>query len=249
MASVLSLVAVHKRYRRSARQEVVVLDGATMELHPGDFACVIGERSSGKSTLLEIAAGLRSPGSGTVLHLGQDVAGMRERARARLRRTEVASIWNRSIPAIHAGTVLDHVALPLISSGVGRKQRRAAAAAMLERVGEIGSASEALVDLPDGRRTRVALAQACVRQPKVLLIDELRDTLGLAERNAILGVLQSFAQDGTSILLTAADAHGAVGCNRLLSLSNGRLVEAQQPSHGTVIAFPGASSREAGSAG
>jgi ABC-type lipoprotein export system ATPase subunit len=247
-APLLSLDGVRVSFWRGVR-EVVVLDGASLSLRAHDFACVVGERSAGKTTLLEIAAGLREPDAGRVVYAGEEMASLGERARGRLRRSEIACVWNRAMPTIHACSVLDHVALPLVGAGVGRTARRRAAAEMLERVGA-GDHVHARVDgLSDAEGARVALAQAAVRRPRLLILDEIADTLDLIERNTVLGVLQGFAQEGVAILLTAADAHGAVGANRLFSLSDGRLVGGEEPVPGTVIAFPRPASREHGRSG
>ena len=74
---------------------------------------------------------------------------------------------------------------------------------------------------------RVALAQACVRSPRLLVADELTDTLDMVERHRLLGLLQEFAREGMCVLMTAGDAHGAKGCTRLLSLREGCLIEAE----------------------
>jgi ABC-type hemin transport system ATPase subunit len=89
------------------------------------------------------------------------------------------------------------------------------------------------------RAARVALAQACVRSPRVLIADELTDTLDLIERNSVLALLQGFAREGVGVLMTATDAHGAVGCTRLLSLSGGRLIEVPVPGAEPAPADPG----------
>lgn len=233
----LSLDSVRAAFWRGTR-EVVVLDGACLALHPSDFACVVAERSAGKTTLLEIAAGLRRPDAGRVRYAGSDLAALGDRVRGRLRRSEIACVWNRQPPASLSGTVLDHVGLPLVSAGIRRRERRRAAAEMLERVGASDHGGARAEDLSDAERARVALAQAGVRRPRLLLLDEITDTLDLIERNTILGIIQGFAQDGAAVLLTAADAHGAAGANRLFSLADGRLVGGAEPAPADVIAFP-----------
>jgi ABC-type lipoprotein export system ATPase subunit len=238
MAALLSLMGVTQRYSRGVR-EVAVLDDVSLDVRSGDFACVLGGRSEGKTTLLEIAAGIRRPDNGQVVFAGRDLGGASDRVRVRLRRSEIACVWNRSMPVV-ATSVLDHVGLPLLSDRVGVKNARRAAAEMIERVGARDYADAAVPDLSTGQRTRVALAQACVRSPRLLIADELTDTLDLTERNTVLGILQGFAREGVGILMTAADAHGAVGCSRLLSLSGGRLIEPEEPeTHPPVPADPG----------
>lgn len=248
MRPVLELVAVRQHHRRGAG-EPPVLDGITLRLHAHDFACILGDRGAGKTTLLEVACGIRPVDEGIVRYDGRDIASLRERERSRLRRSEIGCVWNRPPLTVGAHHVLDHVALPLASAGLSRQTRRSRASAVLDRVGALGEAWTPVRELSDAARTRVALAQACVREPKVLVADDLTNTLDITERNAILGILRSFALAGMAILLTAADAHGAAGCNRLLSLSSGSLIEAQPRDGGTVVIFPSALAREKDSAG
>ncbi len=226
MPALLSLIGVTKRYLRGVR-EVVVLNGASLDLQAGDFACVLGGASEGKTTLLEIAAGLTVPDEGRVLFDGRDLSQLNDTARTLLRRSEMVPVLNRSAPVL-ADTVRDHVAMPLLSAGWRRPRANRAAAEMLDRVRMGDQIDSSMHSLSRAERARVALANACVRSPRLLLADELTDTLNMAERNAVLGLLQGFAREGMAVLLTAGDPHGAVGSNRLLSLSGGRLIEAEQ---------------------
>lgn len=226
MSALLSLTGVTKRYARGVR-DVTVLDDVSLELEAGDFACVIGGRGEGKTTLLEIAAAYRRPDSGSVFFAGRDVSNPSDALRTQLHRRDIGCVMNRSVPPVFGETVLRHVALPLLSAGCGVKESQRAAATMIDRVGARDYIDARVCDLADWERARVALAQACVRSPRLLIADELTDTLDLIERSTVLGLLQGFAREGVGILITAADAHGAVGCSRLLALSGGRLVEPQ----------------------
>jgi len=223
MSALLSLIGVTKRYTRGVR-EVTVLDDVSLELEPGDFACVIGGRGEGKTTLLEIAAAYTRPDKGTVWFADQDITNPSDALRTQLHRSDIGCVMNRSVPLVF-DTVLRHVALPLLSAGRGVKESQRAAAGMIERVGARDYIDARVSDLADWERARVALAQACVRNPRLLIADELTDTLDLIERSTVLGLLQSFANESVTVLITAADSHGAIGCSRLLALSGGRLVE------------------------
>lgn len=245
MSALLSLIGVTKRYARGVR-EVTVLNDVSLDLEAGDFACVLAGRGEGKTTLLEIAAGYRRPDEGRVTFAGRDISTASDRVRSRLHRSEIACVLNRSVPVVHGETVLKHVALPLMAGGSGVKDSQRDAAAMIERVGAREYIDARVGDLADSERARVALAQACVRGPRLLIADELTDTLDLIERSSVLALLQGFSREGVGILITAADAHGAVGCSRLLSLSGAGLVEAPIPKpeadapdsdHGEVVPF------------
>lgn len=225
MSALLSLIAVTKRYTRGVR-EVTVLSDVSLDLEAGDFACVLAGRGEGKTTLLEIAAGYRRPEEGRVMFAGRDISTASDRVRSRLHRSEIACVLNRSVPVVHGETVLKHVSLPLMAGGSGVRESQHVAAAMIERVGAREYIDARVSDLADSERARVALAQACVRGPRLLIADELTDTLDLIERSSVLALLQGFAREGVGILITAADAHGAVGCSRLLTLSGTGLVEA-----------------------
>jgi len=225
MSALLSLIGVTKRYARGVR-EVTVLSGVSLDLEAGDFACVLASRGEGKTTLLEIAAGYRAPEEGRVMFAGRDISTVNDRVRSRLHRAEIRCVLNRSVPVVRGETVLDHVALPLTAGGAGVRESRHTAAAMIERVGARDYIDARVTDLAASERARVALAQACVPGPRLLIADEMTDTLDLIERSSVLALLQSFAREGVAILITAADAHGAVGCSRLLTLSGAELVEA-----------------------
>lgn len=223
MAALLSLIGVTKRFRRGLR-ETTVLDDVSLEVGRGDFVGVLGGRREGKSTLLKVAAGVTSPDSGRVVFDGLDLASAGAHARDRLRRSAIGFVSGRAAAFEQCGRVLDHVALPLVSDGATVRQARRTAAETLARVGATEYAYADLRHLSESERLRVALAQACVRSPKLLIVDEVTDTLDLNDRNTILGILQrSAAEDDTAILITAVDAHGTVGCNRVVLLSGGRL--------------------------
>ncbi|MGB2711993.1 MAG: ATP-binding cassette domain-containing protein, partial [Conexibacter sp.] len=117
----LAFEHVSKRYRDLGGREVVVLDRVCFEIDSGDSAGVWGLRRSGKSTLLRIAAGLEPPDAGVVRFDGRDLTRMSERERARLVRTQIGlapANWRETRNV----RVVDHVALPLLSSGASLRE-------------------------------------------------------------------------------------------------------------------------------
>lgn len=239
--TLLSLDGVTKRYTRGYR-EVLALDGVDLDLAPGDFVAVWGASRSGKTTLLRVAAGIEPPDGGRVAFDGHDVATLSRRARARLLLDEIGCVWQTG--RITRGlSVLDHVALPRFKRH-GHARARREAHEVLERVGVPQAASARWHELTDGERTRVALAHALIRRPRLLLADEPTANLNMIEREQVLSVLRSVAEEaGVAIVMTAPDAPDLLQSHRLMALDGGRLIKPRSEQHGMLIDFPSASER------
>jgi ABC-type lipoprotein export system ATPase subunit len=234
--TLLSLDGVRKRYARGYR-EVEALAGIDLEVAPGDFVAIWGGSRSGKTTLLRVAAGIETPDAGAVTFDGEDLAARSRRARARLLLTDIGCVWQTG--HITRGlSVLDHVALPRFKERTHAQARREAHE-LLERVGTPQAASARWHELTDGERTRVALAHALIRRPRLLLADEPTANLNMIEREQVLGVLRSVADEaGVAIMMTAPDAPNLLQSHRLMSLDGGRLIKPRSEQRGTLIDFP-----------
>jgi ABC-type lipoprotein export system ATPase subunit len=235
--TLLSLAAVTKRYARGYR-EVEALAGVDLDVEPGDFVAIWGGSRSGKTTLLRVAAGIETPDAGAVTFDGRDLATRSRRARAQLLLAEIGCMWQTG--RITRGlSVLDHVALPRFK-GHSHVQARREAHEVLDRVGVAQSANARWHELSDGERTRVALAHALIRRPRLLLADEPTANLNMIEREQVLGVLRSVAEEaGVAIVMTAPDAPNLLQSHRLMSLDGGRLIKPRSEHRGTLIDFPG----------
>jgi len=239
--TLLSLDGVTKRYARGYR-EVEALAGVGLEVEAGDFVAIWGASRSGKTTLLRVAAGIEAPDGGRVAFDGRDLATRTRRARARLLLTDIGCVWQTG--RITRGlSVLDHVALPRFKQS-SHAQARGEAHDMLDRVGIPQAAGARWHELTDGERTRVALAHALIRRPRLLLADEPTANLNMIEREQVLGVLRSVADEaGVAIVMTAPDAPNLLQSHRLMSLDGGRLIKPRSEQPGTLIDFPQAGRR------
>jgi ABC-type lipoprotein export system ATPase subunit len=239
--TLLSLDGVTKRYARGYR-EVEALAGVDLDVEAGDFVAIWGGSRSGKTTLLRVAGGIETPDGGRVTFDGHALDELSRRGRARLLLTEVGCVWQTG--RITRGlSVLDHVALPRFRER-SHAQARREAHEMLERLAAGGCAQARWHELSDGERTRVALAHALIRRPRLLLADEPTANLNLIEREQVLGVLRSVADaEGVAIVMTAPDAPDALQSDRLMSLDGGRLIKPRSEERGTLIDFPGAGER------
>lgn len=247
MTELLSLSGVGKSHWRGSRP-IPVLREVSLALRPGDFAAVLGDRQMGKTTLLRIAAGIDAPDEGEVAFAGRPLRSMSDSERAALWGSEMGCVWSGVTRP--ARKVLDTVTVPLLVNRVRRREARRRASEELERW-EIADTHGAMVhELSTAERLRVAFAEALVRRPRVLLADDPTETLNLMERNHVLANLQRLVrEERIAVLISATDASGAAGINRLLVLvGNGELREAQSPHAAPVVPLPTRSQARTGDA-
>lgn len=188
----------------------------------GQTLAIVGASGSGKSTLLSIIAGLDTPSRGTVHLAGQDMFAISEDDRAGVRAQQIGFVF-QSFQLLGNLTALENVMLPLELAG--RRDARAAAKRMLERVG----LSERLGHYPrvlsGGEQQRVALARAFVVEPAVLLADEPTGSLDFANGEAVMALMFELNREqGTTLVLVTHDPLVAARCQRSITIEAGRIV-------------------------
>jgi putative ABC transport system ATP-binding protein len=236
-ARLLQLTGVSRRLLDGAR-ELTVLDGVSLDVQAGELVGVYGERRSGKSTLMRIAAGLELPDGGRVEFDGVDVGRLSLGARARLRRRGgLALARGDSGPLLGGQPVLEHVALPLTGDGVTLGESEGLARPVLEQVGAASLAHLRVDLLSLGDRIRVELARALVREPRLLLVDEPAVLPGPRDSRELQALLRALAREkGIAVVIASEDMTALAGVQRFLTLSDGRL-RSTEPRR-RVIPFP-----------
>jgi predicted ABC-type transport system involved in lysophospholipase L1 biosynthesis ATPase subunit len=236
--TLLALTAVSRRFLDGA-SELTVLDGVSFSVLAGELVGIYGERRSGKSTLLRVAAGLELPDGGSVAFDGVDVGGLSTSARARLRRRGgIALASGDSGPLASGQPAIEHVALPLTNDGLTLGESEGLARPVLERVG-VGAIAHVRVDrLSLSDRLRVELARALVREPRLLLVDEPAVLPGPSDSREFNGLLRELAKSGIAVVIASEDMGALAGVEHFLTLSDGRLRSTD--SRRRVIPFPGA---------
>ncbi len=202
---------------------LTILRDIDFTLNKGDTAAIVGASGSGKSTLLSIVAGLDTPSSGTVHIDGVDLFALNEDQRAALRAEKVGFVF-QSFQLLGNLTALENVMLPLELSG--RRDARATATHMLQRVG----LGERLASYPKvlsgGEQQRVALARAFVVKPAVLLADEPTGSLDFATGATIMELMFELNRElGTTLVLVTHDRGIAARCERRITIEAGRASE------------------------
>jgi putative ABC transport system ATP-binding protein len=245
--TLLALTDVSRHLRDGAR-ELTVLDRVSLEVGAGELVGIFGERRSGKSTLMRVAAGLEIPDGGTVEFAGVDVGRLSISERARLRRRGgLGLVSGDSGPLASGQPVIEHVALPLTNDGFTLSESEGLARAVLERLG-IASVAHMRVDrMSVSDRIRIELARALAREPRLLLVDEPAVLPGPSDSRELYGLLRSFAKAGIAVVIASEDVAALSGVNRFVTLADGRLRSTD--SRRRVIPFPGAGAGAGGQLG
>ena len=205
-----------------------ILRDIHFSLARGETAAIVGASGSGKSTLLSIIAGLDTPSRGTVRLAGQDLFAVSEDARAALRAQHVGFVF-QSFQLNANLTALENAMLPLELSG--RRDARAQASDMLQRVGLGARMNHFPRIMSGGEQQRVALARAFVTRPAVLLADEPTGSLDFATGEQVMQLMFDLNREqGTTLVLVTHDRNIAARCERRLLVEAGQCHEAT-PSH------------------
>ena len=215
--SLLELEAVGKRYGAPARERVV-LSEVSLHVEAGEFVVVWGLKGSGRSTLLRVAAGIEAPDSGTVRFEGRDVVEHGEDFLG-----GGVGFCERKFRYAEGQRVLEQVTVGLLARGVAPREARARAQRSLARVDAEQTAAQRLATLDEGESVRVAIARTLALEPALLVIDEPTSGVDVLQRDPLLALLRSIANEGTAVLMSAGDAQGLSGVDRALTIDNGEL--------------------------
>jgi putative ABC transport system ATP-binding protein len=217
------------------------VDGISIEVPAREFVALLGSSGSGKSSLLNLIAGLDRPTSGAVVVDGRDLARMSREELARHRLHTVGMVF-QSFNLIPSMTMMENVELPLRFAEVEREQRDSLAREALERVGLSRRLHHRPSELSGGEQQRTALARALINKPKLLLADEPTGNLDSRTGTEIMNLIHEFNMSlgMTIVMVTHERALAEQYAERLIFLADGKLVD-DKPS---VPSVPGTASQE-----
>jgi putative ABC transport system ATP-binding protein len=212
----LSLRALEKRY--PGPRERVVFAGIDLELAAGDYVAIMGESGVGKSTLLNLVAGLDRPDAGTLRLGGADLTALDDDALTVLRRERLGFVF-QAFHVLPYLTVAQNVALPLSLLGVAVGERESRASDMLAAVGLADRADALPRELSGGELQRVAIARALVHRPLLVLADEPTGNLDPESAASILALLRDQVKGrGAAGILVTHSLAAARTADRILVL-------------------------------
>lgn len=217
------------RAGRTAARDFAAVDDVSLSLEPGVFVALQGRSGGGKTTLLNMLAGLLVPSAGTVRLDGQDLYALADAELSRLRNAQLGVVPQGASP-LFALTVCENVCLPLTMYGaVPAAQAEGCALALLERMGIAELADALPQELSGGELRRMAIARALVGGPRVLFADEPTGDLDDENTEVVLRVLRETADAGTAVFIVTHEEQAAAHADRTLRLDAGRLVPVVAP--------------------
>lgn len=222
-APVIRLQDVRKEYV-VGDSHIHALDGVSLTVSPGEFVCIPGRSGSGKSTMLNMLAGLEKPTSGEIVILDKHIENMSESARIRFRRQYIGFVF-QSYNLMPQYTAVENVELPLMLRGIGKRERRKQALAVMEQVGIVSHAEHKPSELSGGQQQRVGIARALITKPPIVFADELTGNLDTKTSAEIMDLLTGlFRSSGTTFMLVSHDPDMSQYTDRTIHLLDGKII-------------------------
>ena len=224
----LNTIDLCRHYRRGP-QTIRALDGVTLTVNRGEFLSLVGSSGSGKTSLLNLLAGLDSPTSGTVDLEGTSLTSMSRRELASYRAHKVGMIF-QSFNLISHYTALQNVETALYFNGTRPGERARLATAVLDKLGLADRMTHRPADLSGGEQQRVAIARAIVKNPEILFADEPTGNLDYENAELIASLLTELNRNGLTVVMVTHNLEMAQQLtHRTIRMQYGRILESGNP--------------------
>jgi putative ABC transport system ATP-binding protein len=200
---------VRKVYRQG-NNEIIALDGVSLDIAKGEFAVIMGPSGSGKSTLLHLIGGLDRPTSGELLVDQRLVGQMADDQVTLFRRTRIGFIFQffNLLPTL---TALENVALPFVLDGRSKEEAEQRARMLLDKVGLANRKDHLSEEMSGGEIQRIAVARALAFDPPILLADEPTGNLDSKTGESILSLLRQINRDAGCTIVMVTHSQEAAG--------------------------------------
>jgi putative ABC transport system ATP-binding protein len=224
LPAVIDARGIERLYDMGGQSQVAALAGVDLRVERGEFVAIMGPSGSGKSTLMNLIGCLDSPTAGTYTLNGHQVSAMDDKQLARIRNREIGFVF-QTFHLLPRTTALKNVELPLIYSGMKRKERHQRAEKALQEVGLGDRMTHRPNEMSGGQRQRVAIARALVNEPALLLADEPTGNLDSKTGVEILSLFESLWRRGRTIVVVTHEEEVAEHAQRIVRLRDGKIVQ------------------------
>lgn len=221
MDAIIELHNIKKEYK-IGHEEIHALNGVSLNIFKNEYVALMGPSGSGKSTLMNMLGCLDSPTSGEYILNGIAVAKMSDNELAEVRNKQIGFVF-QTFNLLPRSTTLENVMLPLVYSGIDKKQRIEMAKKVLEQVGLGNRMEHKPNELSGGQRQRVAIARALVNNPAIILADEPTGNLDSKTSIEIMGLFEEIHKNGNTIILVTHEEDIAMHAHRIVRLKDGKV--------------------------
>jgi len=223
LSALIDIRDVTKTYEMGAETIVHALAGVTLSIDAGDYVAIMGPSGSGKSTLMNLIGCLDTPSTGSYILKGREIATMNDDELAQIRNKEIGFIF-QTFNLLPRADAVQNVELPLVYSGLARRERRERAEKALDAVGLGTRKHHRPNEMSGGQRQRVAIARALVNGPSILLADEPTGNLDSKTGEEILALMDDLHRGGNTIILVTHEDELAQHAARVVRLRDGKIV-------------------------
>ena len=219
MQGIIHLEEIMKNYYLG-KEPLPVLKGISLDIYKNEYVALMGPSGSGKSTLMNILGCLDSPTGGRYILNGKDVSRMPDDDLAAVRNKEIGFVFQQFnlLPRL---TAAENVALPLIYSGVSKKERMERAEDVLGKVKLLDRMHHKPNELSGGQCQRVAIARALINDPAIILADEPTGNLDSRTSYEIMDILGKIHADGNTVMLVTHEDDISKFAHRIIRLKDG----------------------------
>ena len=228
---VIQVRNLHKVYS-IGKNKVHALNGVSLDIYEGEFCAIVGTSGSGKSTMLNMLAGLEKPTKGQVVINGAHIEKMNENQLVKFRRDHVGFIF-QSFNLLSTMTAQENVALPLTFRGTEKKERLKKAGELLELVGLPEHKKHKPNEMSGGQQQRVGVARALVVDPEIIFADEPTGNLDSNTSKDIMDMMQKVVKEQKkTLVMVTHDNHLAAIADRVFHIIDGKIVKIEDNRQG-----------------
>lgn len=218
--TIVEISGLRKVYR-IGKEKVVALEKIDLSINEGEVCCFLGTSGSGKSTILNLVAGLEKPTKGSIVIKGKNIEKMNEKQLADFRQKNMGFIF-QSYNLLGNLTALENVTLPLIFSGVKKKERLKRATMVLDNVGLKTHLKHKPSQMSGGQQQRVGIARALITNPRIVLADEPTGNLDSKTTAEVMTlILKNIRKNGQTMLLVTHDIEIASYADTIVHIIDG----------------------------
>ena len=223
MEPIIKAVNLIKKYRVGS-QVVPVLNNINLNIYPGEILTILGTSGSGKTTFLNLAAGLERPTRGKIMIEGHNLNKISEKNMAAFRRKYIGFVFQlyNLLPSL---TALENAVLPLVFEGVPSREREKRGRELLKQMGLGNRLRHKPGELSGGQRQRVSIARALINNPRIIFADEPTGNLDSKTTEEILELLTTTIREkGQTLLMVTHDNEVAAYGDRIVEMVDGRIL-------------------------